>query len=163
AGSHQPHRQGNARSLYSHLSPNARRCFRGQLEIFPWRYSGVQQLRAPIPRRRLYIEHSRVPHAWQFRVSWARARAHPPLHAHPPRRFTRTLPFKAAYTWSHNTDDSTADLFSTLLSPRRPQDFQNMSAEKAASFLDRRHRLTYTWVYELPGYSKSDNRFLRYT
>jgi hypothetical protein len=38
-----------------------------------------------------------------------------------------------------------------------------MAAEKAASFLDRRHRLTYTWVYELPGYSKSDNKFLRYT
>jgi hypothetical protein len=38
-----------------------------------------------------------------------------------------------------------------------------MSAEKAASFLDRRHRLTYTWLYELPGYSKSDNKFLRYT
>jgi len=78
------------------------------------------------------------------------------------RRFTSGLLFKAAYTWSHNIDDSTADLFSTLLSPRRPQDFQNMSAEKAASFLDRRHRLTYTWVYELPGYNKSDNKFLRY-
>jgi hypothetical protein len=78
------------------------------------------------------------------------------------RRFTRNLLFKAAYTWSHNIDDSTADLFSTLLSPRRPQDFQNMAAEKSASFLDRRHRLTYTWVYQLPGYSKSDNKFLRY-
>src|SRR5262249_10730566 len=31
-----------------------------------------------------------------------------------------------------------------------------------ASFLDRRHRLTYTWVYELPGYAKSDNKLLRY-
>ncbi|HKE24557.1 MAG TPA: carboxypeptidase-like regulatory domain-containing protein [Bryobacteraceae bacterium] len=79
------------------------------------------------------------------------------------RRFTRGLLFKGSYTWSHNIDDSTADLFSTLLSPRRPQDFQDMSAEKAASFLDRRHRLTYTWVYELPGYSKSDNKLLRYT
>lgn len=78
------------------------------------------------------------------------------------RRFTRKLLFKTAYTWSHNIDDSTADLFSTLLSPRRPQDFQNMSAEKAASFLDRRHRLTFTWVYELPGYAKSDNKVLRY-
>jgi hypothetical protein len=77
------------------------------------------------------------------------------------RRFSRNLLFKAAYTWSHNIDDSTADLFSTLLSPRRPQDFQNMSAEKAASFLDRRHRLTYTWVYELPAFSKSGNPVLR--
>jgi len=78
------------------------------------------------------------------------------------RRFTKNLLFKAAYTWSHNIDDSTADLFSTLLSPRRPQDFQNMTAEKAASFLDRRQRLTYTWVYQLPGFSRSDNKALRY-
>jgi len=77
------------------------------------------------------------------------------------RRFSRNLLFKAAYTWSHNIDDSTADLFSTLLSPRRPQDFQNMAGEKAASFLDRRHRLTYTWVYELPTFSRSGNPVLR--
>jgi hypothetical protein len=78
------------------------------------------------------------------------------------KRFTHKLLFKGAYTWSHNIDDSTADLFSTLLSPRRPQDFQNMAAEKSASFLDRRQRLTYTWVYELPGFSRSDNKFLRH-
>jgi hypothetical protein len=78
------------------------------------------------------------------------------------RRFTRNMLFKAAYTWSHNIDDSTADLFSTLLSPRRPQDFQNMAAEKSASFLDRRHRLTYTWVYELPTFANSSNKALRY-
>jgi hypothetical protein len=78
------------------------------------------------------------------------------------KRFSRNLLFKTAYTWSHNIDDSTADLFSTLLSPRRPQDFQNMTAEKSASFLDRRHRLTYTWVYDLPWFAKSDNKALRY-
>jgi hypothetical protein len=78
------------------------------------------------------------------------------------RRFARNLLFKAAYTWSHNIDDSTADLFSTLLSPRRPQDFQNWRNEKSSSFLDRRHRFTYNWVYDLPWYSKSDNKLLRY-
>lgn len=78
------------------------------------------------------------------------------------RRFTRSLLFKAAYTWSHAIDDSTADLFSTLLSPRRPQDFQNWTAEKANSFLDRRHRFTYNWVYDLPWFSKSDNKMARY-
>ncbi|MCU1338002.1 MAG: Cna domain protein [Bryobacterales bacterium] len=78
------------------------------------------------------------------------------------RRFTRNLLFKAAYTWSHNIDDSTADLFSTYLSPRRPQDFQNWRNEKSNSFLDRRHRFTYNWVYDLPWYSKSDNKMLRY-
>jgi hypothetical protein len=37
-----------------------------------------------------------------------------------------------------------------------------MSAEKAASFLDRRHRLTYTWVYQLPNFAKDGNKALRY-
>jgi hypothetical protein len=78
------------------------------------------------------------------------------------RRFARNLLFKAAYTWSHNIDDSTADLFSTYLSPRRPQDFQNWANEKSDSFLDRRHRFTFNWVYDTPWYSKSDNKMLRY-
>jgi len=78
------------------------------------------------------------------------------------RRFTRDLLFKAAYTWSHNIDDSTADLFSTYLSPRRPQDFQNWRNEKSNSFLDRRHRFTYNAVYDTPWYRASDNKFMRY-
>src|SRR5262249_22970945 len=57
------------------------------------------------------------------------------------RRFASGLLFKAAYTWSHAIDDSTADVASTLLSPRRAQDFNDMRAERATSMLDRRHRL----------------------
>ena len=71
------------------------------------------------------------------------------------RRFSNGLQFIGAYTWSKNIDDSTADLFSTLLSPRRPQDFQDMRAERARSFLDRTHRLTMAWVYEVPLYRNS--------
>src|SRR5262249_2522164 len=41
------------------------------------------------------------------------------------RRFASGLQFQASYTWSHLIDDSTADFFSTVLTPRRPQDFQN--------------------------------------
>jgi len=78
------------------------------------------------------------------------------------RRFSRGLLFKGAYTWSHNIDDSTADLFSTLLSPRRPQDFQNMTDEKSDSFLDRRHRFTFNLVYDTPWFSKSGNMFARH-
>ena len=44
------------------------------------------------------------------------------------RRFSNGLQFIGAYTWSKNIDDSTADLFSTLLSPRRPQDFQDQTS-----------------------------------
>jgi len=77
------------------------------------------------------------------------------------RRFARGMLFKAAYTWSHNIDDSTADLFSTLLSPRRPQDFQDMRSERSTSFLDRRHRFTFSWVYEAPWMRNSGNWFAR--
>ena len=71
------------------------------------------------------------------------------------RRFSNGLQFIGAYTWSKNIDDSTADLFSTLLSPRRPQDFQDMRAERGRSFLDRAHRFTLAWVYESPWYRNS--------
>ena len=76
------------------------------------------------------------------------------------RRFSNGLQFIGAYTWSKNIDDSTADLFSTLLSPRRPQDFQDMRAERGRSFLDRTHRFTIAWVYEAPWYRNS-RRWLR--
>ncbi len=77
------------------------------------------------------------------------------------RRFSNGLLFKGSYTWSKNIDDSTADLFSTLLSPRRPQDFQNMQAERSRSFLDRTHRFTFTWVYEAPWLRSHNNWAMR--
>ncbi len=66
------------------------------------------------------------------------------------KRFSNNLQFLAAYTWSHLIDDSTADFFTTLLSPRRPQDFQNLRPEKASSALDRRHRVTISAIYDAP-------------
>jgi hypothetical protein len=77
------------------------------------------------------------------------------------RRFTRGLLFRGAYTWSHNIDDSTADLFSTLLAPRRPEDFQNMNKERSTSFLDRRHRFTFSWVWDTPWLNTSDNWLMK--
>jgi hypothetical protein len=66
-----------------------------------------------------------------------------------------------AYTWSHNIDDSTATHFSTLLSPRRPQDFRNLQAERSSSALDRRHRLTLNWLWETPWMAHSQNWFAK--
>jgi hypothetical protein len=77
------------------------------------------------------------------------------------RRFSNGLQIIGAYTWSHNIDDSTADFFSTVLSPRRPQDFQNMRPERATSALDRRHRLTWTTLYEVPFFRGGSNWFLK--
>jgi hypothetical protein len=78
------------------------------------------------------------------------------------KRFSRNLQFVGAYTWSHNIDDGTASLFSTLIQPRRPQDFQNYQAERGSSALDRRQRLSMSWVYETPWFSSSTNHFLKY-
>jgi len=77
------------------------------------------------------------------------------------RRFNSGLLFSAAYTWSHLIDDSTAEVFSTVLSPRRAQDFQNMVPEKADSALDHRQRFVASTVYDLPFFAKSGNHFAR--
>ncbi|HLJ48868.1 MAG TPA: TonB-dependent receptor [Bryobacteraceae bacterium] len=65
------------------------------------------------------------------------------------RRFTNGLSYITAYTWSHNMDDATATNFSTYLTPRRAQDFQNLKADWSSSALDRRQRFTFTPIYEV--------------
>lgn len=76
------------------------------------------------------------------------------------RRFHNGLQFVGSYTLSHNIDDSTAEVFSTNTTPRRPQDFQNLRAERSSSALDHRNRFTLAVVYDLP-YFKSGNWFMR--
>ena len=66
------------------------------------------------------------------------------------RNFTHGLQFQAAYTWSHTLDNSTADVNSTVLTPRRPQDFQCFSCEYSTSALDRRQRATLALTYDMP-------------
>ncbi len=76
------------------------------------------------------------------------------------RRFSHGLQFIGAYTLSHLVDDSTADFFTTRLTPRRQEDFQNLRMDRGTSALDRRHRLTMTVLYDLP-YFKNSNWFLK--
>ena len=76
------------------------------------------------------------------------------------RRFSNGLMFQAAYTYSRTIDNSTADFFSTSLTPRRPQDFQNWDAERSVSPLSRTHRFTLAAVYDLP-YFKHGNWLMR--
>jgi len=76
-------------------------------------------------------------------------------------RLTRGFQMSASYTWSHLIDDTTAEVFSTILSPRRVEDFQNLRRDRADSALDRRHRFVLSSLYTLPYFNKADNRFVR--
>jgi len=73
------------------------------------------------------------------------------------RSFTNGLQFQLAYTWSHALDNSTADVFSTYLTPRRPQDFQCFQCDYSDSALDRRQRVTLQALYDVPFLKHSDN------
>lgn len=78
------------------------------------------------------------------------------------RRMSHGVQFIAAYTYSHLIDNSTADVHSTDLTPRRPQDFQNLNADRSNSALDHRHRFTMTFFYQEP-YFRNSGAFLRNT
>jgi hypothetical protein len=77
------------------------------------------------------------------------------------RRFSNGLQFLGSYTWSHVIDDSTADFFSTYLTPRRAQDSNNLAADRSSSALDRRQRFTFAAIYDVPYFSKSSNYLLK--
>ena len=73
------------------------------------------------------------------------------------RRFNHGFQMVGSYTWSHAIDDATATHFTTVLTPRREQDFGNVGVDKSSSALDRRHRLTLSWMYDTPWFNHSDN------
>jgi Carboxypeptidase regulatory-like domain len=77
------------------------------------------------------------------------------------RRFADGVQATAAYTWSHLIDDTTAEVFSTVLSPRRVEDFYNLRKDRADSALDRRHRFVLSAIYELPFFRNHENKFVR--
>ena len=72
------------------------------------------------------------------------------------RRFHNGMQFIGSYTWSHNIDDSTAEVFSTVTTPRRAQDAQNLRAERADSALDHRQRFSFAMVYDLPFFKQGN-------
>jgi Carboxypeptidase regulatory-like domain len=78
------------------------------------------------------------------------------------KRFSHGLQGVLAYTYSHNIDDATAEVFSTVLAPRRAQNGLDLSADRANSILDHRHRLTLTMIYDEP-FFKNGNYLLKNT
>ena len=77
------------------------------------------------------------------------------------RRFAGGFELTSAYTWSHLIDDTTAEVNTTVLTPRRVEDFQNLRTERADSALDRRHRFTSSFIYELPWFRHDDSHLVR--
>jgi hypothetical protein len=77
------------------------------------------------------------------------------------RRFSNGLHFMGAYTFSHNIDDSTAEVFSTYTTPRRPQNIRNLRADRANSALDHRNRVTFAMLYDTPWYKGSRSWLLK--
>jgi hypothetical protein len=69
------------------------------------------------------------------------------------RRFSRGLYMNSAYTWSRVIDDSTNELFTSIVNPRRPQDHFNVRNERGLSALHREHKFTTAVVYEFPRYN----------
>jgi hypothetical protein len=66
------------------------------------------------------------------------------------RRFAKGFYMLADYTWSRTIDDSTNELFTSRVNPRRPQDPFNLRNERGLSALDMPHKFSLSWVYELP-------------
>ncbi|HEY6802085.1 MAG TPA: carboxypeptidase regulatory-like domain-containing protein [Pyrinomonadaceae bacterium] len=77
------------------------------------------------------------------------------------RRFSQGVQLTAAYTLSHLIDDTTAEVNTTVLSPRRVEDFQNLRTDRADSALDRRHRFVTSFLYEVPFFRNSSNGYVR--
>jgi hypothetical protein len=77
------------------------------------------------------------------------------------RQFSNGLQFIASYTWSHNIDNSTAEVFSTYTTPRRPSDSTNLRLDRSSSALDHRHRFTGQALYDVPWYKNSRSWVLR--
>ncbi len=77
------------------------------------------------------------------------------------RRFQQGLQMNLSYTWSKTMDDATAEVFATVLTPRRQQNSQNISADYSRSALDRTHRVSLEALYDLPYYKHSNSFLLR--
>ena len=79
------------------------------------------------------------------------------LQAQLQHRMSKGLYFQGAYTFSHMIDNSTADFFSTVIAPRRPQDFRDLRQERANSVLDHRQRFTLSLVYDTQWFNHSSS------
>lgn len=78
------------------------------------------------------------------------------------RQFTKGLAFNGAYTWSTTIDDSTVELNSSAINPRRAQDFFNLRADRGRSALDIPHRFAGSFSYDVAYFESANNKVLRH-
>jgi hypothetical protein len=83
------------------------------------------------------------------------------LIANVTRNFTAGLQANLSYTYSKTLDDATAEVFATTLTPRRPQNSQNVNADYSRSALDRTHRISLEAVYDVQFYKHAHSFLLR--
>ena len=62
-----------------------------------------------------------------------------------------------SYTFSKAMDNATDEVFATVLTPRRPQNSQNLNADYSRSALDRTHRITLEADYLFQPFRKDAN------
>ncbi len=77
------------------------------------------------------------------------------------RRFQNGLQMNASYTWSKTMDDATAEVFATVLTPRRQQNSQCIACDYSRSALDRTNRLSVEALWDLPYFKHSDSFVMR--
>jgi hypothetical protein len=77
------------------------------------------------------------------------------------RRFQNGLQMNLSYTWSKTMDDATAEVFATVLTPRRQQNSQCISCDYSRSALDRTHRVSLEVLWDLPYYKHSSSFLMR--
>jgi len=75
-------------------------------------------------------------------------------------RFSKGVYFRTNYTFSKNIDNSTNELFSSYVNPRRAQDGYNFPNERGRSALDINHKFAMVWVYDIPNVH-TDNGFVK--
>lgn len=77
------------------------------------------------------------------------------------RSLSRNLGFSAAYTFSKTTDNSTNELNTSALNPRRAQNGFNIDDEWGLSALDIPHRFVTSFTYDVPFFNNNQNAWVR--
>ena len=72
------------------------------------------------------------------------------------KKFSHGLQFVGAYTFSKAIDDATADVFSTVLAPRRAQNWLDLPHDRSNSILDHRNRLSFALLYDVQAFKHSN-------